>query len=374
MFESLLKIVLVFGVLNNAFGARLQTSGSTFTYNGQQVYLNGVNIAWNNYGYDFGNGGYDGTLDEWLSEIGSAGGNAVRIWVHVEGYSTPTFDGDGYVTSCDTSGTFYDDVTRFLNTAQANNILVILTLWNGAVSSNQNEMNLFWDDSKLDSYINNCLSGFVSDVAGHPALAAWEAVNEPEGSVLVESNSNPCYDTSIIGSDGAGWTGAYIPMERFLIFIGRINQIAHQNDPTGLTTLGSWSQFSQTDAFSGCRNYYSDSCLNGAVGGSGANIDFYQMHTYDWSGSWSPNAPFTVSASDYGLDKPVLIGEFASSCGAGTSLTDLIEHGYSYGYVGTLSWHWAATGDCSDSRDTQRSALGHLSGRTDHGSVDFTVG
>ncbi|RXG57248.1 Mannan endo-1,4-beta-mannosidase [Armadillidium vulgare] len=167
----------------------LKTSGSTFTYNGQQVYLNGVNIAWNNYGYDFGNGGYDGTLDEWLSEIGNAGGNAVRIWVHVEGYSTPTFDGDGYVTSCDTSGTFYDDVTRFLNTAQANNILVILTLWNGAVSSNQNEMNLFWDDKDA--------SWFVSSVAGHPALAAWEAVNEPEGSVLVESNSKIPWPTEI---------------------------------------------------------------------------------------------------------------------------------------------------------------------------------
>ena len=92
-------------------------------------------------------------------------------------------------------------------------------------------------------------------MAGHPALGAWEAINEPEGSVLVrkqhrcsaelcqylqkispatinniyfkyfilgadkcffqvESNSNSCYDTTIIGQSGAGYNGVGIKMER----------------------------------------------------------------------------------------------------------------------------------------------------------------
>ncbi|KAL7637770.1 UNVERIFIED_CONTAM: hypothetical protein RMT77_011381 [Armadillidium vulgare] len=373
MFKYLLNCLLLLGVVSSSFGARLATSGTTLTYNGEQVYLNGVNIAWNNYGYDFGNGQYDGTLDEWLTEIGTAGGNAVRIWVHVEGYSSPAFGSDGTVTGCDSTGTFIDDVTRFLNTAQENNILVIFTLWNGAYVTNQNEVQLFLDDTKLESYIDNCFQEFASSVAGHPALGAWESINEPEGSVQVTSNSDPCYDTSFLQGSGAGWTGNNIPMERFLHFIGRINQAAHEFDPTGLVTLGSWSHIPQSDAFSNTHNYYTDACLNEAAGGSGAQLDFYQMHSYDWNGQWGDNAPFTVKASDYQLDKPLLIGEYSSACAAGTSLTDLIEYGYSNGYVGTLDWHWAATGDCSDTRDAQRSSLSYLSGRTENGVVDFTV-
>lgn len=86
------------------------------------------------------------------------------IWVHVEGYNTPVFDADGYVTACDNTGQFIGDVQRFLDAAQANNILVTLCLWNSAGMSNQNHINLILDDAKMESYFSNCLavSTFVS--------------------------------------------------------------------------------------------------------------------------------------------------------------------------------------------------------------------
>ncbi|RXG61487.1 Mannan endo-1,4-beta-mannosidase [Armadillidium vulgare] len=371
MFKYLLNCLLLLGVVSSSLGARLATSGTTLTYNGEQVYLNGVNIAWNNYGYDFGNGQYDGTLDEWLNDIGTAGGNAVRIWVHVEGYSSPAFGSDGTVTGCDSTGTFIDDVTRFLNTAQENNILVIFTLWNGAYVTNQNEVQLFLDDTKLESYIDNCFQEFASSVAGHPALGAWESINEPEGSVLVTSDSDPCYDTSLLEGSGAGWTV-------ILHFIGRINQAAHEFDPTGLVTdpwiLERIFQLSQLLQTPTPHSLHTQSThATPAALARRLNLTFYNCHTYDWNGQWSENDPFTVKASDYQLDKPLLIGEYSSACAAGTSLTDLIEYGYSNGYVGTLDWHWAATGGCSDTRDAQRSSLSYLSGRTENGVVDFTV-
>ncbi|XP_069195560.1 mannan endo-1,4-beta-mannosidase [Procambarus clarkii] len=365
--------LILLALLGSTSANRLATSGSDLTYGGQKVFLNGVNIAWNNYGYDFGNGGYDGTLETWVREIGGAGGNSIRVWVHVEGYSTPAFDSDGYVTSCDTSGQFEGDVLKLLNAGQQNGVLVTLVLWNGAYLTNQNAINLIWDDSKLESYISNCLNSLMNTIKGHPALAAIEAVNEPEGSVQVASDGNWCYDTTTIGQSGAGWTGKNIPMQRFLKFIGRQNQAVRSIDSATLVTIGSWGQFAQNDAYSNSHNHYTDSCLNGAAGGSNAQLSFYQMHTYDWGGSWSPDAPFTVSASNYNLDKPIVIGEFASVCAAGTSLPDLYEYAYTHGYTGAWTWHYVATGDCSDSRDAQRQALGHLSGRTDHGTVDFTV-
>ncbi|KAK4314915.1 hypothetical protein Pmani_013828 [Petrolisthes manimaculis] len=366
--------VFVFlALLGTTAAARLTVSGTDLMYKGQKVFLSGCNVAWNNYGYDFGNCGYDGTLETWMTEIKNSGGNSIRVWVHVEGYSTPAFDNDGFVTACDTTGEFENDVKQLLDAAQATDVMVVLAMWNGAYLTNQMAVNLVWDDSKLDSYINNCLNSLMETIKGHPALAAFEAVNEPEGSVKVESNGDPCYDTNLIGQNGAGWTGSNIPMERYLRFIGRQNQAVRAIDPETLITLGSWGQFPQSDAFSNTHNHYTDACLNQAAGGSNAHLDYYQMHTYDWGGTWSPNAPFTVDASDYGLNKPLVIGEYASVCAASSSLPNLYEYAYTRGYSGGWSWHYVATGECSDTREAQKQALGQLAGRTDYGVVDLVV-
>ena len=55
-----------------------------------------------------------------------------------------------------------DDMRSFLDFAQTKNVLVIFVLWNGAVLRNQNTINLFWDESKLQSYLDNALK--VPDV------------------------------------------------------------------------------------------------------------------------------------------------------------------------------------------------------------------
>nr|ADE58568.1 GH5 family protein GH5C [Limnoria quadripunctata] len=373
MNQMLLQAIFFLGLLSTSFAARLAVSGTSLTYGNDQVYLNGVNIAWNSYGYDFGNGNYDGSIENWMSDIGSAGGNTVRMWVQVEGESTPSFDNRGMVTACDNTGDFLTDVVTFLDAAQESGVLVIFTVWNGAVMSNQPYIDMILDDDKLQSYLDNCLTDWAKAVADHPALGAWEAMNEPAGSVHVSSDANHCYDTTNVGKQGGGWSGANIPMERFLILFGKMNQVIRANDPSGIVTIGAYSQFSTTDAFSDTTNHYTDECLNGAAG-SGSELDFYQVHTYDWQGSWPPHGPFTLQASDFELDKPFLIGEYSGDCGAGNTLSELNTYAYENGYVGGLSWHWAATGDCSDTRAVQRQALGTLVDRTDNGVVDFIVG
>lgn len=46
----------------------------------------------------------------------------------------------------------------------------------------------------------------VKSLAGHPALGAWEIINEPEG--LIDDNTkdeNNCFNTLPLYKSGAGW-------------------------------------------------------------------------------------------------------------------------------------------------------------------------
>lgn len=78
--------------------------------------------------------------------------------MHIGGETTPAFDSNGYVTGPDAGGTLIDDLKKFLDAAQRNNLLVIFVLWNGAVAPKDSVMGLITVDDKLQSYIDNALT------------------------------------------------------------------------------------------------------------------------------------------------------------------------------------------------------------------------
>lgn len=98
-----------------------------------------------------------------------------------KGDNTPHFGSDGFVLGPDEAGTLINDLREFLDLCQANNIFVNLVLWNGALMRNGNYEALLYDNDKLQSYIDNALVPLVQGLKDHPALAAWEPMNEPEG-------------------------------------------------------------------------------------------------------------------------------------------------------------------------------------------------
>jgi len=342
---------------NQCNGEFIRTQGTDFYYGNRKVFLSGANIAWVYYGWDFGNDNYAATrerLEQWIRDISNAGGNTLRMFVHVEAGSTPQFDPTGHVVATDAGNNLVRDISLFLDVAEQYNVFVVLVLWNGAGVGNTNYRNLFMVDSILTSYINNALVPLVQGISNKPALAAYEIINEPEHALLIAANAQPCFDTTLIGLHGGGGNGADIPMQRLQQFINRQADAIKRTDHKALVTVGSWREVASTDAFADTFNYYSQHCLEIAGGYPLGALDFYQIHAFAWGGWFSAHSPFTLPASAFQKDKPLVIGAFSFVCADGLSVPFLWNHAFDQGYDGVWSWKYNLDDVyCSDTQASQ---------------------
>jgi len=403
----LLTLAQYCGGVSIKSGVFLGVEGDKLMYGGDQVYLSGTNTAWVKYGSDFGDNGWEHHGDVWrdeLGKIGGAGGNSVRVWVHVEGDVSPLYDSDGFVLGTDNAGSLVSDLRSLLDECAKNNIFMGLVLFNGAVLRNQDTINLFWDNSKLETYLTKALTPMVEGLKDHPALGFWEIMNEAEGSFVPKQVSDdPCYDlthlewsrhsgnNSLTRTLGPGWSGANIPVENILHLHNWVADKIHALDSKALVTTGSWNSLASTNVvgddpvYKKGFNHYSDTCLYKAGGREKGVMDFAQFHSYPWAGRWGSECPWSANnAADYGLDTPVLVGEFPAKefqAGEGDELPDgatteeLVEYLYSHGFAGGFSWSFIPDdwpGHPNMEEDVLN-GLRQLKGRTEHGKVDVEI-
>ncbi|XP_046582032.1 mannan endo-1,4-beta-mannosidase-like isoform X1 [Haliotis rubra] len=348
-------------------GGRLKIQGTHFEKDGQRVFLSGVNLAWIAYGYDFGDGQYQkrrARFENYLKLVSDNGGNSIRVWVHIEGATSPHFDSNGNVLSLDQKGTFLSDMHEFLESARKYNVLVFFCLWNAAVKQNHANMDgLIKDMTKLQSYLDNALIPWVKAVKDEPAMGGWDIINEMEGEMKKNmASTDPCYDTTILAHKGTGWAGQLYSPQEFQRFINRQIAAIKSADPEALVTVGSGSDMSNK---LGSQNYYSDTCLIKSGGQRMGTLSFYSVHSYDWQGKFPSDSPFLHSASEYGADRPIIIGEFSQVKGAGMKIEDMFQWAYDKGYAGAWSWQALATGGGSDTIDTQTKALLYMRNKDD---------
>ncbi|XP_059147585.1 mannan endo-1,4-beta-mannosidase-like [Physella acuta] len=353
-------------------GARLKVEGTHFTYNGQRIFLSGGNLPWISYAYDFGEGQWQyrkNQLADQLKKLHEAGGNSMRLWIHIQGETTPAFDSNGFVTGLDTKGTFINDFIDLLNLAQSYNILLTPTLWNGAVNQdNHNRLDgLVKDPAKLQSYIDKALTPWAQAVKGHPALGSWDIMNECEGMLNTDvSDPDPCFDVTPLKNSGAGWAGKKYSYREFLRFYNWQAAAIKAVDPEYLISVGVSNPRFNTDSF-GNVDHYSDSCLVKAGGKPEGVMDFYQFHSYSWQGKFDQSAAFVNSAGDYGTTKPIVVGEFWEQDGGGMTTVQMFDWVYNHSYAGAWSWDLMAHGD------NQRPAIMHISNYTHNGPIPITV-
>jgi hypothetical protein len=96
-------------------------------------------------------------------------------------------------------------------------------------------------------------------------------------------------------------------------------------------------------------NWYTDAALKAAGADADGALDFYMVHYYGWNGT--SNSPFRKGAAAWSVDKPLVVGEFASSSwGPATpssstmqdaeSVDTLLENLYKNGYAGGMFWQY----------------------------------
>lgn len=77
-------------------------------------------------------------------------------------------------------------------------------------------------------------------------------MNEPEGALIIASDSNPCWDTTRLSGTGPPWKGSLLYMKDLQRFVAKQIKAIHSIDPTALVTVGSHSPYLREQEGSFC--------------------------------------------------------------------------------------------------------------------------
>jgi hypothetical protein len=288
-------------------------------------FASGLNVAWVNFGNDVPNPDLN-TFETIFKNTHDAGGRVVRWWFHTNGTVTPGYGADGTALALPQS--HIDGVKAILGAAHAAGVAVDISLWSfdmlqaNAGAAHTNNQALLENDVNRQAYIDRYLTPLVTALRGTPGLYSYEIFNEPEG----------------MGPNG--WA-TYRTTEAFIQ--KTVNWLAaaiHTADPNVLVTSSAVT-FDYCSKISGKTNDYSDDALRAVGGKQNGTLDFYEVHYYTSNGV--SNSAFMHPASYWGLDKKLVLGEFAAQATEGVAQNDLGTYLYTNGYSG--GWAWAYDSD-----------------------------
>ncbi|MBN1774335.1 MAG: hypothetical protein JXB32_23950 [Deltaproteobacteria bacterium] len=293
-------------------------------------FLYGMNYAWRHFAGDFGGiaawsqTGVAADREAYradLQEMHDHGASVVRWWMF------PDFRGDGILFDGDENptglgATTLDDLAAALELAAETDVYLMLCLFSfDNFRPSREEAGVFIpglaplvvDDARRTLLLERVVRP-LARAAGtdphHDRLLAWDVINEPEWAMSGPSPyGDEDYDPNV-ELDAM----SHAQMETFVA--ETIAVLRAESD--ALVTVGG-------TAWKWARAW------------TGVDLDFYQIHMYDWINTWWP---YSEPASTYGLtDKPVVMGEFPmGDLTAGVTYDMVVDRWWADGYAGALSW------------------------------------
>lgn len=292
----------------------------------------GVNLPWLRYGGDFGANAWrpEGGLaapdarveaGELLAAVAEAGFTLVRWFVFADGRAGIRFASDGTPLGLD--GWCLDDVSMALDLAVASGVRLVPVLFDftwcrsaAVVSGVQTggRRDVLAQDSRRRSLVAHVVAPLAERVGEHPGVAAWDLFNEPEWVTLGFGGWRP---RQLVSSSAMRDT------------LARAAAALRAASPRPITVgLASTRGLGLVRPLA---------------------LDFYQAHWYD---GVAYRAPLDEHVGLFGLDRPIVLGEFPTK-GSACAAPSIVASARRSGYAATWPWSWAAA-DASSDRDTVR--------------------
>jgi hypothetical protein len=266
----------------------------------------GVNLPWVDYGHDFGSNAWHPSggiaaredshkrLERAADRLQADDAGCLRWFLLCDGRAGIRFDENGAPLGLDDA--FFRDMDAALAVLSKRDLGVMFVLFDyllGSPKEDKGAVQLFGrarlitDPGLREQLIERVIVPIVARYGDHPAIRAWDIMNEPEW-VDVDARS----------------------MKRFL---ERITEVihAHARQPV---TVGS----ANTKRLDLVR---------------GIGLDFYQVHWYEHFG----DRALAKDVKKLGLDRPVLLGEYPGRVET-TRLGRIMGAAKSAGYFGALVW------------------------------------
>ena len=299
-------------------------------------FLVGVNLPWLRYGGDFGANAWQpeggvarseprGRVDEAFARLVDEGITTVRWWLLGDGRAGLRVDGDGRPLGVDDC--FFADVDAGFEAATRRGIRLLPVLidfmWFDPARTvdrvqTGGRASLVTTPEYRFRLHDTVVTRIFERYRRHPALYAWDLINEPE------------WATRGLGSF---LPGRGIGEDDMKVFLRELVALGHDWGTQPLT-VGLASA-------SGLRLV------------RGLGLDFYQVHWYD---SVEAASPLRRPVSKLRLDRPVLLGEFPTR-GSAVPPGDVLSAAREAGYAGALAWSVFADDHASHWSEQTRGAM-----------------
>lgn len=300
-------------------------------------FLLGINYPWRIYDGDFGNAGggvasasSSKEVSDDFAALAQQGVDVVRWFVFGDGGRGITYDMTGRPNGLDPN--FIADFQAACDIASKNNIQLVPVLldylWlqkaqiQGSVQKG-GRSDIITDPNKRHWLITFAFRPIFQQFGCHQAIHSWDVINEPENAIIGGSNQVVGGKTMVgsVEMEPVAWSD-------MTTFVDAIAEEARKSAPSSLITVGCAAQ-----------KFLSN--------WKGHALDYYQVHFY-WEGYpdiAAHDALYNVPANRLGMDKPVVVGEFAvndQSQQAKPSnipaFAATLENWYEKGYAGAWPW------------------------------------
>jgi hypothetical protein len=293
-----------------------------------QDFLVGANLPWMSYGGDFGanrwhpSGGVGqpdarARLRRALSGLSESGVDAVRWFMLADGRAGLVTSDSGDLAGLDDF--VFRDADAALDELDRAGIRAIFVLFDfhwfrraqvidGVRTCGRGPLTS--DPVRRARLFELALGPLLARYGQHPAVAAWDIINEPEW--VTRGTRLPPRRTDL-------------PRRTMRAFIGEAVALVH------LVT--------SHPATVGCASALSLSLVEGL------GLDVYQAHWYD---QFETKAPLDRPVADLGLDRPVILGEFPTK-GSRRTPAEILDVARSAGYAGAFAWSALAEDEATDS-------------------------